>query len=85
MCVRNRFVKRTLLEELYLDNPGGRVADMGDGRGELLSKSCCYFFVPSEGFGEKCGGLIERGFGTFAIEGKRAVVIFSSIRILYIC
>ena len=50
-------------------NPGGRVAGMGDIEGELFSKSCCYFYVAAEGFGEKGDGLIGRGFGTFPIKG----------------
>ena len=55
--------------ELPPDNPGGRVAVMGDSGGELFSKICCYFYVAGEEFREKCDGLIGRGFGTFFIFG----------------
>ena len=61
-------IKRTLIEEFPLDNPGGWVAGIGDGGSELFSKSCCYFSVAGEEFGEG-DGLIGLGFGTFAIEG----------------
>ena len=40
----------------------------GDGRGELFSKSCCYFYLVGEGFGVRGSGLIGRGFGTFPIK-----------------
>ena len=58
-----------VLKDLPLDNPGRWVAGIGDRGGELFSKSCCYFYVAGEGFVEKGDGLIERGFGTFAIKG----------------
>ena len=62
-------IKCTLLMELPLDNPDGRVASMGDSGGELFSKSPCYFYVASEGFEGKGDGLIGRGFGMFPIKG----------------
>ena len=34
-----RIIKRTLLKEVLLDNPVGRVAGIGDMGGELFSKS----------------------------------------------
>ena len=40
-----RIIKRTILEETSLNNPGRRVAGIGDSKGELLSKGSCYFFV----------------------------------------
>ena len=46
--VRYQIIKRTLLEEPPLDNLGGRVARMEDGRGELFSRSCYYFLVVDE-------------------------------------
>ena len=67
--VRNRIIKWTFHMEPPLDNLGGQVAGMGDRGGELFSKCCCYFFVAGGGFEGKDDGLIERGFGTFAIQG----------------
>ena len=46
--------------ELPPDNPGGRVAGMGDSEGELLSKICGYFYVAGEGFRGKGDALIGR-------------------------
>ena len=54
----HRIIKR---KELLLDNPGGRVAGMGDRGGELLSKICVYLFVKGEAFGGKADGLIGGG------------------------
>ena len=51
--------------ELPPGNPGGRVASMGDSRGELFSEKCCYFWVAGEGIGGKRDRLIGRSFGTF--------------------
>ena len=41
---------------------------MEDRGGELLSKSCCYYYVADEGFEGKSDGLIGRGFSTFPIK-----------------
>ena len=65
------YIKRILLrgkEDTTLNNPGGRVAEMGDRGGKLFRKSCCYFSVAGERFGGKGDGLINRGFGTFPIK-----------------
>ena len=43
--VGHQIFKLTLLEEPPPDNPGGRVTGVGDGEGELFSKSCCDLFV----------------------------------------
>ena len=59
----------TLIEERPLDNLGGRVSGMEGREDELLRKSCCYFSVEGEGFGERGYRLIGRGFGTFNIKG----------------
>ena len=48
-----RIFKWTLLMELLSDNPGGRVPRIGNIGGELFSKSCFYFYLASEGPGEK--------------------------------
>ena len=50
------------------DNPGERLAGMGNSGCELLSKNCFYFSVEGEGFAGKNYGLFGRGFGTFPIE-----------------
>ena len=51
------------------DNPGGLVGGMGDSRGELFSKSYCYFNIVGEGFVGKGDGLVGGAFGTFPIKG----------------
>ena len=38
-----RIIKRTFLKEPPLDNPGGRVAGMGNWTGKLFNKSRSYF------------------------------------------
>ena len=40
-----RIINLTLLMELPPDNPVGWVSSMGDSGGDLLSKSCCYFYI----------------------------------------
>ena len=60
--------RQTLLKEFSLDNPGERVAGMGNRGGELFSKSCYYFTVVDEGFGIIGDELIGRGFSTFVID-----------------
>ena len=64
------------------DNPGRRVAGIGDSGGELYSKSCCYFSVAGEGFGGKGDGLIGKGFGTFPI--KRFEYTVYALRVTYV-
>ena len=50
------------------------ITGMGDSGGELLSKSCCYFYVAGEGFGGKGDGLIARDFGTFPT--KKFIILY---------
>ena len=64
-------IKRTLLENLLLENPGGRVAgsDLPPERGsDLFNKSCCYFSVAGEGFKRNGDRLIGRGLSTFQLR-----------------
>ena len=46
--IRRKAGSRIIKWKLPPDNPGERVAGIGDSGGELFSKSCCYFYVASK-------------------------------------
>ena len=62
----HQFIKRTFPEEVPLDISGRWVTSFIIGGGELFSKSFCYIYVVSEGFGGKSDRLIGRSFAMFA-------------------